>query len=51
MENASDNTKTHLLLYGHEKFNFYENRAVIKATIKFIGKSGRFSQVEFVFQG
>ena len=43
MENVSNNTKVHLLLYGHEKLNFYENRAVLKATIKFIGKSGRVS--------
>ena len=45
LENISDNKKVHLLLYGHKKLNFIENRAVLKATIKFISKSSRFSRV------
>ena len=45
MHNVGERIKVNLLLYGHEKLNFYENQAVLKATICFIGKSGRFSQV------
>ena len=45
LENISDCNKVHLLLYGHDKFNFTENREVLKATINFISKSGRFSQI------
>ena len=44
MENMSSKDKVHLLLYGHESFNCYENRTLLKATIYFIRKSGRFSQ-------
>ena len=43
LENISDSNKVHLILYGHEKLNFVENREVLKATINFISQSGRFS--------
>ena len=45
LENISDRNKVHLILYGHDKLNFAENREVLKATIKFISKSGRFSRI------
>ena len=43
MTNLSDSEIVHILLYGHEKFIFYENRAILKATINFIQRSSRFS--------
>ena len=43
MINLTDSEIVHILLYGHEKFNFYENRAILKATIKFIQETTRFS--------
>ena len=45
MDNITVNTKVHLLLYGHKKLNFHENRVILKATIKYINKTGRFSQM------
>ena len=46
LENISDDrNKVHLILYGHDKLNFAENREVLKATIKFISKSGRFNRI------
>ena len=44
MENMSLDDKVHLLLYGNESFNVNENRMLLKATIHFIRRSGRFSQ-------
>ena len=38
--------KVHLLLYGDESFNINENRKILTETIKFIRKTGRFSQDE-----
>ena len=40
-----DNSLVYLLLYGHEKFQFHENQTILKATINFIKKSSRFSNV------
>ena len=34
-----------LLLYGDEKFNLEENQKNLKATIKFISDTNRFSQI------
>ena len=48
LENISDDKKVHLFLYGHKKLNFIENRTVLKAIIKFISKSSRFSRVESI---
>ena len=42
LENISGQSKVHLLLYGHDKLNYIENREVLKATINFISQSGRF---------
>ena len=44
LENMSLYDKVRLLLYGHESFNSSENSTLLKATITFIRKSGRFSQ-------
>ena len=44
LDNMSPTDKVHLLLYGHESFNNSENCSLLKATINFIRKSGRFSQ-------
>ena len=38
------NDNVHLLLYGDETFNINENRKLLTETIKFIRKTGRFSQ-------
>jgi len=35
-----------LLLYGNEKFEIDENRIILKATINYIRKSSRFSQID-----
>ena len=40
----SDMKMMHLLLYGHKKLKLHENQSVLKATISYIGKTGRFSQ-------
>ena len=45
LDNISDSNKMDLFLYGHEKLNSVENRVKLKATIKFICQSGRFSRV------
>ena len=39
----SDRNKKDLLLYGNENLTLIENQKVLKATIKFISQSGRFS--------
>ena len=44
MRFLDDNSLLELLLYGHNEFNFDENRIVIKATIGYIRKTSRFSQ-------
>ena len=44
LDNLCSTDKVRLLLYGHESFNFSENSTLLKATINFIRKSGRFSQ-------
>ena len=40
-----DNLFEHLLLYGNEKFKYEENQKILKATIKFIRNTSRFSQM------
>ena len=40
----NDSNKVHLLLYGHEKLTFTENRMILKSTIKFISQSCRFAK-------
>ena len=44
LADLSSSNMVHLLLYGHEKTSFNENQVILKETIKFIEKSGRFSQ-------
>ena len=43
LASLSDRNKKDLLLYGNENLTLIENQKVLKATIKFIGQSGRFS--------
>ena len=43
MDNITANSKVHLLLYGDKKLIFCENRLILKSTIKYINKTGRFS--------
>ena len=45
MRFLDDNNLIRLLLYGHEKLKFDENQSVLKATINFIKKTQRFSQI------
>ena len=45
MRFLDDNNLVHLLLYGHEKLEFHENKSILKATINFITNSLRFSQM------
>ena len=40
-----DKIFVHLLLYGHDKLKLHENHSVLKATIMFIRKTSRFSQI------
>ena len=40
-----DNSFLKLLLYGDEKFKLEDNQNILKATIKFIRDSSRFSQM------
>ena len=40
-----DNLFQHLLLYGDEKFKYEENQNILKATIKFIRDTNRFSRM------
>ena len=44
MENLPVHEKANTLLYGHDSLLFDENRMILKGTIKFIRKSGRFSK-------
>ena len=43
IEEISLSDKTKILLYGHENFLFEENKMILKSTIRFINKTGRFS--------
>ena len=43
IEDISLSDKTKILLYGHENFLFEENKMILKSTIRFINKTGRFS--------
>ena len=45
MRFLDDKNLVHLLLYGHEKLKFHENESILKATINFIKKSLRFTQM------
>ena len=40
-----DNILLQLLLYGDEKFKLEDNQIILKATIKFIRDSSRFSHM------
>ena len=40
-----DKLIVYLLLYGDENFKFNENQNILKATIKFIRDTSRFSQI------
>ena len=40
-----DRNYVQLLLYGHKKLNLHENQSILKATINFIQKTSRFSQI------
>ena len=44
LHDFGDCQMVHFLLYGHTKLNFIENQVVLKATMKFIEKTGRFSE-------
>ena len=41
--NTSDDDLVYLLLYGHQRYSFYENQMLIQASINFIIKSERFN--------
>ena len=43
MSSLDDTNLVNLLLYGNEKFDFYVNQSILKATIQFIRSSSRFS--------
>ena len=43
IEEISLSDKSKILLYGHETFLFEENKMILKSTIRFINKTGRFS--------
>ena len=43
LDDIRGNNMVRLLLYGHEKFNREENHEILKATIKYVNESGRFS--------
>ena len=42
---VDDKDLLQLLLYGNEKFKLHENQSILKATIIFIQKTSRFSQI------
>ena len=42
--NLNDREMVRLLLYGHENLPFHANQIILKATIKFIEMTARFSQ-------
>ena len=44
IENLTPAEKTHILLYGHDNLLCKENQMILKSTIKFIGKPGRFTE-------
>ena len=43
IENLTPADKTDILLYGHDDLLYEENQMILKSTIKFIKKTGRFS--------
>ena len=43
ISNLTDDVLVNLLLYGSQSFNFEENRTIIKASIKYILSTERFS--------
>ena len=43
MRFLEDKVLLHLLLYANEKFKFHENLCILKASIRFIKKTSRFS--------
>ena len=34
----------HILLYGHEEYQFLENKTILNAVVNFIAKTSRFSE-------
>ena len=42
LEDITDVNLVKLLLYGHDSFNYFENKIVIKATIQYLKDSGHF---------
>ena len=45
LRDLDDKNLVLLLLYGNKKFKFHENQSILKATINFIRKTSRFSQI------
>ena len=45
LHDLNDDDLVILLLYGHHNLKFHENQFILKSTIKYIGKSERFSQL------
>ena len=41
---SNDQNLIKLLLYGHEGLKFEENQRILQATLRFIGKTSRFSR-------
>ena len=46
MRFLDDNNMVRLLLYGHDKLALLSNQTILKATIKFIRKTSRFSSIQ-----
>ena len=42
LDNITNDQLVHLLLYGHDSLDFYENKLVLKHTIRFLRSSARF---------
>ena len=40
----SENELVHILLYGHEKLQYRENKTILQAVMNFIGNTSRFSE-------
>ena len=45
LHDLNDDDLVILLLYGHHNLKFHENQFILKSTIRYIGKSERFSQL------
>ena len=45
LRDLDDKNLVLLLLYGNKKFKLHENQSILKATINFIRKTFRFSQI------